>query len=263
MFIAEAGPAMIFFGAMFLVPETPRFLAKQGHFEKAYKILDRIGSKQFADFILREIKNSVVTEIKGDFKQLTDKSLRLVLIVGIVLAFFQQWSGINVIFFYAPDIFAKTGAGIESQLSQTVIIGAMNVLSTILAMWLVEKIGRKALLLISSTGMALSYLFIGALFYFDNLSGHILLVFTLAAVASYSLGLAPVTWVILSEIFPNRIRGQAMAVATLCLWIGTFTLTLTFPVMMEYLQGAYTFWVSFLFIDSCLKPKGKPWKNLK
>jgi len=255
MFIAEAAPALIFFVAMMFVPETPRFLTKQGDYDKAFKILDKIGKTDFADFTLKEIQESVRSETKGDIKQLIDRSLRLVLIIGIILAIFQQWSGINVIFFYAPDIFAKTGAGIESQLFQTVIIGAMNVACTIIAMWLVEKLGRKALLLISATGMALSYVIIGTLFYLENLSGYILLVFSLTAVASYSAGLAPVTWVILSEIFPNRIRGQAMAIATFCLWIGTFTLTLTFPVFLERLQGSYTFWMygvicvlGFLFI---------------
>lgn len=271
MFLAEAAPSIVFFAAMIFVPETPRFLAKQGHFEKAHSILNRIGCREFADFTLKEIQYSVRVEFKGDFRQLVDRSLRLVLIIGMVLAFFQQWSGINVIFFYAPDIFAKTGAGIESQLFQTVIIGAMNVFFTLLAMWLVEKLGRKALLLISSTGMVLSYIIIGALFYFGNLSGYILLIFALTAVASYSLGLAPVTWVILSEIFPNRIRGQAMAVATFCLWIGTFTLTLTFPVFMEHLQGAYTFWMygiicilGFLFIYKFLpETKGKTLEELE
>ena len=271
MFIAEAVPSVIFFAAMIFVPETPRFLTKQGNFEMAHRILCKIGPREFADYTLKEIQNSVRTEIKGDFKQLIHRSLRMVLVIGMILAFFQQWSGINVIFFYAPDIFAKTGAGIESQLFQTVIIGTMNVFFTLLAMWLVEILGRKALLLMSSTGMALSYLVIGSLFYFDNLSGYILLTFALTAVASYSLGLAPVTWVILSEIFPNRIRGQAMAVATFALWTGTFTLTLTFPVFMEHLQGAYTFWMygiicvlGFLFILKVLpETKGKTLEELE
>lgn len=271
MFIAEAIPAIIFFVSMLLVPETPRFLTKQKKYERAHFILNRIGGGTFADFTLKEIQETVRNEIKGDFRQLMDKSLRRVLVIGIVLAVFQQWSGINVIFFYAPDIFSKTGAGIESQLFQTVIIGAMNVIFTLLAMWLVEKLGRKILLLISAIGMALSYLIIGALFFFEHLSGYTLLIFTLTAVASYSMGLAPVTWVILSEIFPNRIRGQAMAIATFCLWIGTFTLTLTFPVFLERLQGALTFWLygiicigGFVFILKALpETKGKTLEALE
>lgn len=271
MFIAEAIPALIFLISMIFVPETPRFLAKKGKDDKAHSILNRIGGGDFADFSMNEIRETFRTEIKGDLRQLTDRSLRLVLIIGITLAILQQWSGINVIFFYAPDIFAKTGASIESQLFQTVIIGAMNVIFTLLAMWLVEKLGRKILLLISTTGMALSYIIIGALFHLENLSGYALLIFSLTAVGSYSLGLAPVTWVILSEIFPNRIRGQAMAIATFCLWIGTFTLTLTFPVLLEHLQGAYTFWLygviclcGFVFILLVLpETKGKTLEALE
>lgn len=271
MFIAEAIPALIFLVSMIFVPETPRFLAKKGKDDKAHSILNRIGGGDFADFSMNEIRETFRTEIKGDLRQLTDRSLRLVLIIGITLAILQQWSGINVIFFYAPDIFAKTGASIESQLFQTVIIGAMNVIFTLLAMWLVEKLGRKILLLISTTGMALSYIIIGALFHLENLSGYALLIFSLTAVGSYSLGLAPVTWVILSEIFPNRIRGQAMAIATFCLWIGTFTLTLTFPVLLEHLQGAYTFWLygviclcGFVFILLVLpETKGKTLEALE
>jgi len=271
MFIAEGVPAIIFFVSMLLVPETPRFLTKKRNFEKAHAILERIGGRAFAEFTLKEIQETVLTETKGDFRQLIDRSLRRVMVIGIILAIFQQWSGINVIFFYAPDIFSKTGAGIESQLLQTVIIGAMNVLFTLLAMWLVERIGRKVLLLISATGMALSYIVIGALFYFDHLSGYLLLIFSLTAVASYSTGLAPVTWVILSEIFPNRIRGQAMAIATFCLWIGTFTLTLTFPVFLEHLQGTFTFWLygiicigGFIFILKTLpETKGKTLEALE
>jgi MFS family permease len=147
----------------------------------------------------------------------------------------------------------------------------MNVIFTIVAMWLVEKLGRKKLLLISSAGMAISYIIIGILFYSNNISGYILLIFSLIAVASYSSGLAPVTWVILSEIFPNRIRGQGMAIATLSLWIGTFTLTLTFPALMASFKGSFTFWLyalicilGFIFIFFTLpETKGKTLEELE
>ena len=163
--------------------------------------------------------------------------------IGIILAVFQQWSGINVIFFYAPDIFAATGKGVESQLGQTVLIGIVNVTFTILAMFLVDKIGRKLLLLIGSLGMAGCYIAIGALFYFDNLKGIGFIIIILLTIAFYASSLAPVTWVIISEIFPNRIRGMAMAIATLFLWFACYLLTLSFPIMMETLQGSTTFWI--------------------
>ena len=243
MLLAETIPSALFLLSMFFVPETPRYLAKIGNYEKATKILTRIGGGDFAAQTVENIRNTLVDKQGGDIRLLFKRSMRLVLIIGVFLAIFQQWSGINVIFFYAPDIFAKTGVGVESQLFQTVIVGATNVIFTILAMWLVERAGRKILLLVSSAGMALSYTLVGILFFTDNLSGYILLAFALIAVASFSLGLGPVVWVMLSEIFPNKIRGQAMSVATMCLWIGTFTLTLTFPSLINALGGAITFWI--------------------
>jgi SP family xylose:H+ symportor-like MFS transporter len=271
MFIAEAVPSILFFLSMFLVPETPRWLSKSGQNNKAEQVLNKIGNSEFAKKTITDIRMTLDSETKGEMKMLFTKSMRLVLIIGIVLAFFQQWSGINVIFFYAPDIFAQTGAGIESQLFQTVIIGAMNVLFTLLAMWLVEKLGRKKLLLISSAGMAAGYIIIGILFFTNHLSGYILLIFALITVASYSTGLAPVTWVVLSEIFPNRVRGEGMAIATLSLWIGTFTLTLTFPALMANLKGSFTFWLyaaicvlGFIFILLTLpETKGKTLEELE
>jgi SP family sugar porter-like MFS transporter len=271
MFIAEVVPSLLFFLSMFLVPETPRWLSKNGQYDKAKHILNKIGNADFANKTITDIRMTLETETKGNLALLFTRSMRLVLIIGVVLAFFQQWSGINVIFFYAPDIFAQTGAGVESQLFQTVIVGAMNVICTLLAMWLVDKLGRKKLLLISSAGMAVSYIIIGILFYTNNLSGYILLIFSLIAVASYSTGLAPVTWVVLSEIFPNRIRGHGMAIATLSLWIGTFTLTLTFPALMATFKGSFTFWLysaicvmGFIFILFTLpETKGKTLEELE
>lgn len=271
MLIAEFVPSLLFFASMFLVPETPRWLSKNGQYDKAREVLIKIGNTVFADNTIAAIKSTLENETNGNLRLLFSRSMRLVLIIGVILAFFQQWSGINVIFFYAPDIFAQTGAGIESQLFQTVIIGAMNVVFTLLAMWLVEKLGRKKLLLISSAGMAMGYIIIGILFFTNHLSGYILLIFALITVASYSTGLAPVTWVVLSEIFPNRIRGQGMAVATLSLWIGTFTLTLTFPALMANLKGSFTFWLyavicvlGFIFILVTLpETKGKTLEELE
>jgi len=271
MFIAEVVPSILFFISMFLVPETPRWLSKKGQYDKAEYVLNKIGNAEFAKKTITDIRMTLDSEARGNLKMLFTRSMRLVLIIGVVLAFFQQWSGINVIFFYAPDIFAQTGAGVESQLFQTVIIGAMNVTFTILAMWLVEKLGRKKLLLISSAGMAIGYVIIGILFYTNHLSGYILLIFSLITVASYSTGLAPVTWVVLSEIFPNRVRGQGMAIATLSLWIGTFTLTLTFPALMANLKGSFTFWLyaficvlGFIFIRLTLpETKGKTLEELE
>ena len=271
MLLAEAVPSVFFLLSMFLVPETPRYLVKTGDHEKAGRILTRVGGEDFALQTVKNIRGTLVEKQNGDIRLLFKRSMRLVLILGVFLAIFQQWSGINVIFFYAPDIFAKTGVGVESQLFQTVIVGATNVGFTVLAMWLVERAGRKILLLVSSAGMALSYTLIGILFFTDHLSGYVLLAFALVAVGSFSIGLGPVVWVMLSEIFPNMIRGQAMSVATMCLWIGTFTLTLTFPALIDALGGAITFWIygaicvfGFIFMFIILpETKGKTLEELE
>lgn len=271
MFIAEVIPSIIFFLSMFLVPETPRWLAKRGDYDKASFILNKIGNKKFANYTILKIKDTLKNESKIGIKELFHRPFRRILLIGIILAVFQQWSGINVVFFYAPDIFARTGAGIESQLLQTVIIGAVNVIFTLIAMWLVDKLGRKVLLLISSMGMAVSYIMIGIVFYTKMLSGYSLLIFFISAVSFYDIGLAPVTWVVISEIFPNKIREQAMAVATFFLWVGTFSLTFTFPVLIGKIKGFNTFWLyalicilGFVFILKTLpETKGKTLEEIE
>ena len=255
MFATEAIPSLLFFAGMFYVPESPRWLVKANKSREAVDILTRIGNKYYANETLLNIKNTLTQETKESFKLLFKKSLRPVLLIGITLAVFQQLSGINVIFFYAPDIFARTGIGVESQLGQTVLIGVVNVTFTIVAMFLVDKLGRKTLLLFGSFGMAACYIVIGTMFYNDNLEGYGFIIVILLTIAFYATSLAPVTWVLISEIFPNRIRGMAMAVATIFLWVACYLLTLTFPVMMNTFQGATTFWIyavicilGFLFI---------------
>ncbi len=243
MFASEAVPSLFFLIGMMYVPESPRWLVKAHRKSEALNILSRVGNMNYAKKTLENIEQSLTQRTIESFRILLKKPLRPVLMIGIILAVFQQWSGINVIFFYAPDIFAATGKGVESQLGQTVLIGVVNVTFTILAMFLVDKIGRKLLLLIGSLGMAGCYIAIGALFYFDNLKGIGFIIIILLTIAFYASSLAPVTWVIISEIFPNRIRGMAMAVATLFLWLACYLLTLSFPIMMETLQGSTTFWI--------------------
>lgn len=255
MFASEAVPSLFFLFGMMYVPESPRWLVKAHRQSDALHILSKVGNINYAKKTLENIEDSLSQRTMESFKILLQKPLRPVLLIGITLAVFQQWSGINVIFFYAPDIFAAAGKGIETQLGQTVIIGLVNVTFTILAMFLVDKVGRKLLLLIGSLGMAGCYIAIGALFYFDNLKGIGFIIIILLTIAFYASSLAPVTWVIISEIFPNRIRGMAMAIATLFLWLACYLLTLSFPIMMETLQGSTTFWIyavicilGFLFI---------------
>lgn len=253
MFASEAVPSLFFLTGMIFVPESPRYLAKANKSNEAFIILKRIGSISYATETLNNIEKTLSEKTQVSFKVLFKKPLKSVLLIGITLAVFQQWSGINVIFFYAPDIFAATGIGVEGQLGQTVLIGVVNVTFTIVAMFLVDRVGRKALLLYGSMGMATCYIVIGLLFYSDNINGIGFLIVILLTIAFYATSLAPVTWVIISEIFPNRVRGMAMAIATLFLWLACFLLTLSFPIMMNTLQGPTTFWIyAIICILGCI-----------
>ncbi len=243
MFISEALPAALFFIFMFFVPESPRWLAKKNFNERSYLILNKLGGEKFAKFELSQIQESLKNSKKAEWKELFRPEIRLIMIIGIFLAIFQQWSGINVIFFYAPMIFEKTGLAVDAAIAQTVIIGSVNLIFTFVAIWLVDKIGRKILLLSGSIGMAVCHILIGLAFFTDQLDGFYLLIVMLVCAASFAATLGPVVWVVLSEIFPNRIRGLAMGIATLCLWAACFTLTMTFPLLLKALEGAFTFWI--------------------
>ncbi len=244
MFAAEAVPALFFFFALFIVPESPRWLIARNDDSKAQEVLTRVAGAEFAAFEMKEIKASLTGSNKrGTLKQLFKKKYSLILFLGIFLAVFQQWSGINVIFFYAPDIFAKANLGVDAALFQTTLIGVMNIVFTILAMRVIDKIGRKKLMLIASAGMAVSYIIIGYLFMVGKTDGWLLLSLILVTIAFFAFGLGPTVWVVLSEIFPNKIRGAAMSVATFSLWIASYILTLTFPIFVEWFNTSNTFWI--------------------
>jgi sugar porter (SP) family MFS transporter len=244
MFAAEAVPSFLFFMALFIIPESPRWLVAKNHKTKAAQVLEKVAGPEFARFELSEIKESLAgVEKRGTIKDAFKKKYKLILFLGIFLAVFQQWSGINVIFFYAPDIFAKANLGVDAALFQTTLIGLMNVLFTILAMRVIDKMGRKKLMLIGAAGMTFCYIAIGYLFQTGHTGDWLLLSFIILTPAFFAFGLGPTVWVVLSEIFPNKIRGAAMSVATFSLWIACYILTLTFPILVELLSAAFTFWI--------------------
>jgi len=244
MFAAEALPALFFFFALFIVPESPRWLVARNRENDAKQVLTKVAGTDFANFELSEIKASLVgNEKRGTLKQLFNKKYSFILFLGIFLAVFQQWSGINVIFFYAPDIFAKANLGVDAALFQTTLIGLMNIVFTILAMRVIDKIGRKLLMLIGAAGMAICYIAIGFLFSTGRTDDWLLLTFIIITPAFFAFGLGPTVWVVLSEIFPNKIRGAAMSVATFSLWVACYLLTLTFPVFVELFNASNTFWL--------------------
>jgi len=243
MFAAEAVPAILFFLLSMVIPESPRWLAKDGNHEKAFKVLERIGGESYARDELKQIEESLRDEIgKVRFDVLFDKDLMKILGLGIFLAFFQQWCGINTIFYYADDIFRAAGFDVKGVLVNIVITGIVMLIFTFVAIGTVDRYGRKILLLIGSLGLALSYALIG-LSYLFNITGFLVLVLTLMAIAFYSFSLAPIVWVLLSEMFPNRIRGAAMSVAVFALWTGSFTLSYTFPIFNESIGTTWTFWI--------------------
>ena len=272
MFGAETVPALLFFFLMFLVPESPRWLAKNGRPERAAKVLERVGGRDFAARALDEIRATLAGEEAGRvrFRELLGPGLRRVLLVGVVLAVYQQWCGINVIFNYAQEIFTAAGYGVSDVLFNIVVTGTVNLVFTLVAIRLVDRTGRRPLMLAGSAGLAVVFGLVGAA-YAMRLRGVPILLLVLVALALYALSLAPVTWVLLSEIFPNRIRGAAMSVSTFALWAACFALTYTFPHLNAGLGPAGTFGLyaaisalGFLFIRSRVREtKGKTLERIE
>ena len=220
---------------------------KGGRPEKARNILNRIGGDPYARDTALEIEAS----LQSDDRQLKpvsilSKSIFPVVLIGVILALFQQWCGINVIFLYAEEVFSAAGYAISDMLFNVMITGSVNLIFTLVALSLVDRIGRKRLMMMGAGGLALIYSIVGTL-YFTGSSGLPLLIFVVAAIACYAMTLAPVTWVVLSEIFPNKVRGAAMAVATFALWTGNFLLAYFFPIINSRVSASGSFWIFALF----------------
>jgi len=192
---------------------------------------------------LASISETFKTETeKSGFTMLKEHRMSKILILGIVLAIFQQWCGINVIFNYAQEIFTNAGYSVSDILFNIVITGSVNLIFTFIGMFTVDKLGRKALMLLGAGGLAGIFAVIGTMYFF-HLQGLPLLIMVVTAIACYAMSLAPVTWVVLSEIFPNHIRGVAMSMATFALWAACFVLTYTFPLLNKLLNASGTFWL--------------------
>jgi len=244
MFYACTVPAGLFFIFMWFVPESPRWLAKnRDNYGRVKKILARIGGDKYADAELVSIQETLnISSEKTSFKALFQPGLSKLLILGVAIAVFQQWCGINVIFNYAQEIFSNAGYSVSDILFNIVITGSVNLVFTFVGIFTVDRLGRKALMLLGAGGLAGIYAVLGSMYFF-HLQGLPLLIIVVMAIACYSMSLAPVTWVVLSEIFPNRIRGAAMSVATVSLWAACFVLTYTFPLLNQLLKASGTFWL--------------------
>jgi sugar porter (SP) family MFS transporter len=243
MFAAEAVPALLFFALMLIVPESVRWLVKNRREEKARRILEKIGGRNYADAQLKETGETVAREEAGmNFRALLEPKMMKVLGLGFFVAMLQQWCGLNVIFYYAADIFTSAGYGISGMMFNIVIVGSIAMIAVAITIFMVDRVGRKKLMLWGTASIAVIYGIIGLLFKYE-VSGLPVVTFVLLNVLAYQLTLAPIVWVILSEIFPNRVRGAAMSLSALVLWIGNFSLTYTFPSIKESLGWANNFWL--------------------
>ena len=242
MFLSGAIPAALFLILLMFVPETPRYLVLKGKDDKALKILNRISGSDNAPGILNEIKGTL-HETSAPWLSFGF----LVIFIGIMLSVFQQFVGINVVLYYAGNIFRNMGASTDSSLLQTIFVGAVNLIFTVVAIVTVDRFGRKPLMIIGALGMAVSMALLG-LSFFTHHEGVAALVFMLTYTAFFAMSWGPVTWVMLSEIFPNSIR-SAMSIAVAAQWIANWLVSLTFPVMndnqwlTQQFNHGFSYWI--------------------
>ena len=239
MFWAETLPAALFLAMSFVIPESPVFL--------------KIKNERL------KMKNE-----EAGLRELFQSKYSRILVLGLVIAVFQQWCGTNVIFNYAQEIFVGAGFDVDGMFINIVITGIANVVFTILALYTIEKWGRRTLILLGAGGLALIYLTLGTCYFFE-VKGVVMVALVVAAISTYAMTLAPVTWTLLAEIFPDRVRGVAMATCTFALWVGCCTLTFTFPSMNAALGSSGSFWIyslicfaAFVFLwKRCPETRGK------
>jgi len=270
MYAAGALPSVIFFILLLRVPESPRWLVKQGRESEALGVLSRVNSADLAAAEVSSIKEALVME-KGSLAELFRPGFRRALLIAVVLAILQQITGINAVLYYAPRIFERAGFTRMSAIGQSTIVGFVNILFTIVAIVLVDRIGRKPLLLTAAGGMGVSLLLLGAAFRSQAFSGPLILGLILLYIAFFAMAMGPIVWVVMAEIFPTRMRGSAMAIATVILWVSDFAVTLSFPVIADRLNESTAFWlyaamcaVDFVFMFFFLpETKGKTLEEIE
>jgi len=263
-------PAAVFLAGVWFLPESPRWLIKAGRDDDAKKVLNKIGPQTFADTTAIAIKTSLEGVKKESYGAIFKKGVRPAVFIGITLAVFQQFCGINVVFNYTSTIFKAVGSGLNEQLFETIAIAAVNLAFTLLAMWQVDKLGRRPLMLFGSLGLSVLYIILAFLLQ-NHFPAALVSIFVLLAIGTYAISLAPVTWVLISEIFPNKIRSAASTVAVVSLWAAYFILVFTFPILAKkigtygpfYLYAAICM-AGFIFILKKVKEtKGRTLEELE
>lgn len=273
MFWAEAVPAALFLLLAFFIPESPRWQVLRGQLKQAQATLTNIGGEEYARNEMEAIRQSVSADAsaeKAGLRTLFSRKYAAVLTLGIVIAVFQQWCGTNVIFNYAQEIFSAAGYSVGDVLFNIVITGVANVIFTVVALFTIDRWGRRSLMLFGAGSLAVIYLILGTCYHF-HVTGFGMVVLVVLAISAYAMTLGPVTWVLLAEIFPNRVRGVAMATCTFALWMGSCTLTFFFPPMNAALGSSGSFWIYsaiccvgfFYFLRRCPETKGKSLEELE
>ena len=258
MFASAALPSVLFFVALLRVPESPRWLIKEGREPEAVSVLGRINSASDAQAEMETIRETVAEE-SGSLRQLLEPALRRPLMIALSLAILQQITGVNTILFYGSVIFTEqVGNQTESSaLMANVIVGATNFLFTIVALAIIDRVGRKAVLMLSAGGMGVSLMVLGAMFRLDSNNASPILAVILTYVAFFAVGMGPAVWVVLSELFPTRIRGRAMSIATVALWVACTILTMTFLSLVNAIGVSGAFW---LYAVICIFTFGFVWR---
>ncbi len=240
MFSSQTIPSLLFFAGLFFIPESPRWLIEKNKIPESLRVLSRIGGNIYGQNEVASIQNSFLNTIKENIRDLFKGDVRHIVLIGVMVAIFSQADGQNSLFSYAPVIFQQAGFAAETAFLQSIIIGIINFIFTFVAILFIDKVGRRKLLLYGSVLLCLDAFALAVSFYAEA-PGYLMLIFVLTFIAIYAATLGPVTWVILSEIFPNRIRSNAMAIATLSLWVANFFTTASFPIMKQQFGLDITF----------------------
>ena len=270
----EAIPAVIYFIALFSVPKSPRWLYKKGYKVQSRIILEKIGGVEYAKSCLIEIQDSFNKQSgSASIKTLFAKKYGFILFIGLTIAFFQQITGINAVFYYAPTIFERAGGGTEAAFLQAVVVGLTNLVFTIVAINLIDKLGRKTLLIIGAIGMTISLGILGISFNkpVEEVNATIVLASILLYIASFAISFGPVMWALLSEIFPNFIRGIAISMVGLFNSLVSFSVTFIFPWELSHIGPSGTFFIfggmallSLIFVTLYIpETKGKSLEQLE